>query len=69
MRDGRFLLDALGLPVLGTYRERDVPSVISNAGFLYPLSMSGAKDRMYFTRWRGHQWSDGLVREPRLYGH
>mgnify|MGYP004438434929 CR=1 FL=1 len=39
----------LGLPVLGTYREQDVPSVISNAGFLYPLSMSGAKDGMYFT--------------------
>lgn len=49
VRDGRFLPDALGLPVLGTYRERDVPSVISNAGFLYPLSMSGAKDGMYFT--------------------
>jgi len=43
------LADALGLPVLGTYRERDVPSVISNAGFLYPLSMSGAKGGMYFT--------------------
>lgn len=26
-----------------------MPSVISNAGFLYPLSMSGAKDGMYFT--------------------
>lgn len=49
VRDGRFLPDALGLPVLGTYREQDVPSVISNAGFLYPLSMSGAKDGMYFT--------------------
>jgi len=35
VRDGRFLPDALGLPVLGTYREQDVPSVISNAGFLY----------------------------------
>ena len=49
VRDGRFLPDALGLPVLGTYREQGVPSVISNAGFLYPLSMSGAKDGMYFT--------------------
>lgn len=49
VRDGRFLPDALGLPVLGTYREQDVPSVISNAGFLYPLSMSRAKDGMYFT--------------------
>ncbi len=49
VRDGRFLPDMLELPVLGTYREQDVPSVISNAGFLYPLSMSGAKDGMYFT--------------------
>lgn len=47
--DGQFLPDTLGMPVLGTYREQDVPSVISNAGFLYPLSMSGAKDGMYFT--------------------
>ena len=49
VRDGQFLPDALGLPVLGTYRERDVPSVISNAGFLYPLSMRVANDGMYFT--------------------
>ena len=49
VRGGRFLPETLGLPVLGTYREQDAPSVISNAGFLYPLSMSGVKDGMYFT--------------------
>lgn len=69
VRDGRFLPDALGLPVLGELSGTGCALCDLQCRVSLSVVHERGEGRNVLHRWRGHQWSDGPVREPRLYGH
>lgn len=49
VNDNVFLPESVGLKIAGIYSTADLPSVLTNVDFLYPLSIAATADGMYFT--------------------
>jgi len=49
VEDNIFFSDTLALEILGTYSNNNIPAVIKDVDFIFPLSLSNSIEGMYFT--------------------